>query len=221
MVGNRQSCEALVGSAKREMAILENQMQFQGLQQGSRTVQPFPGHFIECWSCFGMRQITITTPSAHGQAKSSKYVCFCNGCLAMARVVAIRDADMTFFADNPNIETDNLCYDRVDTYPERQNYYCGNILYDVAVCTGAIYSVFEGVGVLDNTPFCIGDYGFVMPWPHVYEMIDIIDASCFNKCMPLCFAGGLSPIISVMLLPVDVRRMPIWIEQEEHGHHQV
>ena len=168
-----------------------------------------------------MRQITITAPSAGKKKKRTHTSCFCNGCLAMARVVGLYNSTMTFFPDNPNIETDNLCFDRVDVYPEKSAYYCGSILYNVAVCTGGIYSLFEGVGVIDNTPFCIGDYGFVMPWPHIYEMIDVIDASCFNKCMPLCFAGGLSPIISVMLLQVDVRRMPIWIEQEEHGHHQV
>lgn len=189
-------------------------MRFQKLSQGARTVQPFPGYVIECWSCFGLRHIVITTPEFGQKKKRKTHVCFCNGCLSMARVVAIHDTAIEFNPDDPDIETDNLCYDRVLTYPERSDYYCGNVLYDVAACTGAVYSLFLGIGAIDNTPYCLGDYAFVMPWPHVHEMIEVIDLSCFNLCQPLCFIGGMSPIISVMLLPVDVRRVPLWIEKE-------
>lgn len=216
-VGDHDLCATLRRRAIVEVGILEKLMRFQGISQDWRTVEVSPGVFIECWSCFGLRQIVITTPTKGEKKKRSMIKCFCNGCLSLARVLNVRH--ITFANDNPLDESDNLCIDRVTAYPERSKYFCGYVVYDVEACTGSVYSLFEGIGALDNTPFCVGDYGLVMPWPHIYEMLDVLDTKCFKTCQDACFIAPGSPVISVMLLQVDASKIPIWIANEEEDGH--
>jgi hypothetical protein len=60
LIGDRGKCESLIGRAESQLRILEAQMSFQGLQQGSRKIKG-DGYIIECWKCFSLQGVKITT----------------------------------------------------------------------------------------------------------------------------------------------------------------
>lgn len=71
---------ALVGNANRVMSVLENLMEFQGLDQYSIQVTPYPGALIIASKVFGARklEILVGTPSGDGEAQAQKCLCTCN-----------------------------------------------------------------------------------------------------------------------------------------------
>ncbi len=61
IAGNKSYGLKFLGEAQSQLAILENQMKFQNLSQGSRKVKLNDNIHIECWSCFSAQGIKITT----------------------------------------------------------------------------------------------------------------------------------------------------------------
>lgn len=211
MSGDIQTAKADIGFARLQMGILENQMRFRDLQQGSLTRRSANGSVIECWSCFGLRQINITAPGGKPVRRKKRQFCFCNGCVALGVIAAVHD--ITFYADDPTTDIDNLCYDRVDDYAQSSSYYCGDIVYDVDVCNEHFFVRFLGVMATDNTPYCIGQQVLVAPFPVSTDSEAFIDQMCYSSCGNMCFAGG--PAITVAILPIDASMIPKWMEH--HG----
>lgn len=211
-IGDRQTVLHDMGFARVQMEILEGEMRHNGLSQGSRTRRAPHGSVVECWSCFDLRQITITAPPRPGgEPKPPRQWCYCNGCIALAKITAVHD--ITFLDDDPSITEDDLCYDRVDSYPARVKYYGGYPAYDAYVCAGSSYVIFEGIGAIDNMPYCVGDKVLVAPYPHIADAETAIEQFCYQACGPLCFASASSPLISVVILPIDVSIIPWWFEE--------
>lgn len=52
--------------AKEQLNILERLMSFQGLNEGVRTVKPYPGVVVECWSSFSLHEVRIHVEPGKG-----------------------------------------------------------------------------------------------------------------------------------------------------------
>jgi len=93
IVGDIPTGKKLIGYADSQLRILENQMGFQGLKQGSRTVRPHRDIVIECWSCFSLQGIKITVLGS-GRDKAEKISleeCMCFPCYAMGIVTNVTE----------------------------------------------------------------------------------------------------------------------------------
>jgi hypothetical protein len=94
VTGDASKGRELIGFAKNQMSILENLMSFQSLNQGSRTVSPFPGVVVECWSSFSLQEIRIYVEEffEEGEEKG-EYIevkeCFCNCNFSFGVVIAV------------------------------------------------------------------------------------------------------------------------------------
>jgi len=55
-----------IGFAKNQLSILRNQMSYQKLNEGFRTVKPFPGVVVEVWASFKLAEIKIHATSEEG-----------------------------------------------------------------------------------------------------------------------------------------------------------
>jgi len=84
--GDVEKGKSYIGLAQSQMNILENQMQFQGLKQSSRTVKYSNGLVIECWSCFSLRQVTVFYPGGERFQEEKGKLCFCNCHMSVGQV---------------------------------------------------------------------------------------------------------------------------------------
>lgn len=75
---NSERSKALLGDARRVMAILENMMRLRGLNQLSITMEPYPGALIRCAKVFGARTAVIETGGAPPPEEWSEKQCVCN-----------------------------------------------------------------------------------------------------------------------------------------------
>ncbi len=171
----------LVGFAKAEMAKLERLMSFQGLQQGSRTVSPFPGVVVECWSKFSLQQIHVhvVPPPSGGEEPppepKKKKECLCFPHFAFAIVTKVTPAiplraDFDFTAD----------YDTALQNYEKDLYKTW-FQYDLEICHQTFYIKYEGAYDANFGRYYKGQYVLV-------TMADDMDAwqnptDCNRACL--------------------------------------
>lgn len=62
--GDESAGQMYIKFAKKQLGILEQQMKFQGLNEGRRIVSPIHGVFVECVSSFSYHAVAIHTPTA-------------------------------------------------------------------------------------------------------------------------------------------------------------
>lgn len=170
--GDQEKGVSLIGFADAQLKILENEMRFQRLKQGHRTVRVDQQSVVECWSCFALQQVTIHVDPAGGKPKKKReWQCFCNQCLSVGRVLRINNgvagqAEETF------------CGFAWEIYPER--YYCTEeITYDVELCVnGNLYILAMNSMPTDHTPHCPGDIVLC----HVHQVDTLVDTTAYDLC---------------------------------------
>lgn len=201
------------GFAQLQMSILENLMRVRGLTQYGLTRKGPNGSVVEVWAGFGLRQITITAKPVGPVVEKKTTICWCNGCVALGRVIAVHD--IVFVNDGTGIR----CFDKVDSYPELDLYYCAGVVYDVEVCNEHAYVEFLNIVAMDNTPYCVDDQVIIAPVPSSSDAESLIDTICYSTCGAGCFAAIGSPIINVSIVQVDASLLPRWISKKViRGH---
>lgn len=75
--GNKVQGSAFIGDGHRQMLLLENLMEFQGLEQYSIRMSPQPGVTITATKVFGMRTVEITTGGGGSKKKEVNKSCLC------------------------------------------------------------------------------------------------------------------------------------------------
>lgn len=86
----------LVGYAKSQMAILENQMSFQKLKQGHRKLNdPASGVVIECTACYGHLDIYIYVPPPGGEERKTRKYCRCYPCYSLGVIESVTPETVT------------------------------------------------------------------------------------------------------------------------------
>lgn len=199
LIGNQVLAIRTIGYARQLMGIVENLMSFQNLSQYSLTRKTGDGCVVECWSSFGLRQITITAPSKGGKPKPYKQKCFCTSCVSLGFITKVNS--MTFIEGTP-------CYDYVDPIPLKANFYCFDVTYSALVCAGQTYTIFENIKALDNMPYCVGDKVLVIPIISSDDSELFIGPHCYDACGRACFASASSPVIATGIIPIDVESIP-------------
>jgi len=117
-----------VGFAKNQLAILQNQMSFQGLETGFRTVTPFPGIVVRVWSSFNLSQIHIDVKKQAGEeerfrVKKEEKTCLCLPHFSLGIIKKVDpETILTSTLDEANVR----------------------ILYDVEICAEDRYLLYEG-----------------------------------------------------------------------------
>ncbi len=91
VVGNVKEGKKLIGAADGQLRILEQQMSFQDLKQGARTIKLRPGVVIECWSCFTLQGVKITVNTGIGKPiERIEWVeCFCGCHISQGFVIGV------------------------------------------------------------------------------------------------------------------------------------
>lgn len=138
---NSLESKALVGTAKQAMMTLERLMEFQGLDQYSYRVEPYPGAMIVCSKTFGLRVARILTGTKRkgGLPSSPECLCTCNFTTG-------------YIFD---IEPDNLDKGGADVTP----------LYTILACVGKrAYRVFDHVLASDFTKYEVGQKIILIPY---------------------------------------------------------
>lgn len=96
VTGDLEKGRTHIGPAKSQMAILENQMRFQGLQQSSRTITPYPGVVYECWSCFSLQEIRIhVQPTGGKESVQVERQCKCWPCFTTGVIKKVYPEEYT------------------------------------------------------------------------------------------------------------------------------
>ena len=91
VVGNIDRGKRLIGIAKSQINILRNFMKYQGLKQCWRTYKVDDHNIIEMMISHGRSAIKITSlpfPEEEILIEGKKEECFCNPCLAMAKIIS-------------------------------------------------------------------------------------------------------------------------------------
>lgn len=89
--GDKDRARTFRGRALSEMAILENLMSFQELEQGVRRVQPEPGVLIECAKRFGLRSIVVLAVGGGADTSGYSEECLCNCNFSVGWIVKEQD----------------------------------------------------------------------------------------------------------------------------------
>ncbi len=89
ITGDKDAGRTLIGAADSQLRILEQQMTFQGLKQAYRTVRPYPGVTIYCWSCFTLQGVTISTEGGKKQFEEQLRECWCNCNFAVGKIMEV------------------------------------------------------------------------------------------------------------------------------------
>lgn len=145
VTGDEVQGRALIGFARDELRKLKRDMGFQELKEGFRTVRPFPGVVIECWSSFNLAVVSIYVqpllPLPGGKRK--KYVrtkdCLCLPHFAVGGIIDV-------IPEVPVIEEEESQND----FNVREAAYAtflltGQFTYNVEVCMEDRYLLYEGM----------------------------------------------------------------------------
>lgn len=136
-----QESQALVGTARRAMMILESLMAFQGLEQYSYSIEPYPGALIICSKVFGSRQIRILTGGKRRKVRLPQEECICTCNFTTGFIF--------------EVEADNLDKDGANVTP----------LYTVLACIGKrAYRIFEHTLASDFTKYEEGQKVVLIPY---------------------------------------------------------
>lgn len=82
---------ALVGNANRVMSVLENLMEFQGLDQYSIQVVPYPGALIKASKIFGARRLDVLVGLSSVEDKKRARECLCTCNFTVGWILKIQD----------------------------------------------------------------------------------------------------------------------------------
>lgn len=146
-LGDKDYAKNFIGAARSQLRILKNALSFQKLEQGVRRVQLGPRIFIEAIVCFNLSEVKIFCPFVGGEKKARDiWECFCCCCWAMGFIVGYTDEE--HLCNDEEYEAEG-CSD-----PETR--------YDVRVCRGDRYSLFQGCIPTDFAHYRIGEQVFVM-----------------------------------------------------------
>jgi hypothetical protein len=124
ITGDVDRGKTYIGQADSQLNILQNQMQFQNLKQGWRTVRLADDVVVECWSCFSLSAVRIhVTPSRYVDEKREREEkwCLCFPCFASGVIEKVFPEEAT--------EDDLINGVR--------------FTYDISVCTGSAYVLFK------------------------------------------------------------------------------
>ena len=85
--GEEKEGMKLISRADSELTILQDQMAFQGLEQGHRTIKLPDKSVIECWSGFGLSHVNIFTSGFLEGGGEEFKECYCDCGLAVGQIV--------------------------------------------------------------------------------------------------------------------------------------
>lgn len=200
VTGDIKAGKALIGLGKRQLSILENQMELGNLNQGIRTIRLADGSIITAVKSFGVTQVFIETPQPGGAPQEEGQFCFCCRCIAMGTVMGLFDK-------------------------QHHNYNDPKILFDVEVCQGDHYLVFEGCKPTDFAEYPAMEDGATPEEAQVLVFYASGGARCNDSCLhsdicidnvscsavvPQNYTPGLDPPIFI-LMPIKVGFVPKWI----------
>jgi len=131
--GDKVAAQAYIGEANKQHLKLRNSMRFQDLKIGQRRLQFIDGAIITNTIVHGIKTATIYVPEVGGEEEERKRKCFCSCHLATAVIQRI---------------SYGLCCYEFNT---------GTPSYDILLCIGAKYQLFEGVNSDDFAPHTTGD----------------------------------------------------------------
>lgn len=134
LLGDKDYAKNFIGAAQSQLNILKNAMNFQKLRQGVRRTQLNQRIMVEANVCFNLSEVKIYCPFI-GEKRAKGFVgeCFCCCCWAMGFILGYTEG----------------CSD------------C-EIRYDVKVCQGNRYSLFQGCIPTDFAHYQIDEQVFVM-----------------------------------------------------------
>jgi len=160
ITGDIDRGKTYLGQADSQLNILQNQMRFQDLQQGSRTVKLADDVVVECWSCFSLSAVHIhVVPGAGKEAeKKEEKECFCFCNVAVAIVTEAPDGA-----------------DDADYVPDQ------DAVYSVSVCSENRYVAYEDIKSLDFFPHTVGDIVLVLVKDDVDTELPGIDSCSWGQ----------------------------------------
>lgn len=151
VTGDKNKGYELKKFAITQLSILERLMSFQKLNEGYRTVQPYPGTgiVVECWSSFSLRVVKVHVPGvpvtkdAVKKKKSSRY-CLCFPHFSVAEVLA---AFPKYPVKNINPTSGLEFSETQEQFDERERIYLEELparrfSYDLSICDGGSYIIF-------------------------------------------------------------------------------
>ena len=212
---NRDNFEsrALVGTANRGMAILENLMSFQSLDQYSIQFIPYPGALIKCSKSFGIRTIQIFVGGGGGEERFvDKYECLCFPHFSFGIIMAVYPS--------PPLETD---YEGdPDGYAAALDAYNlwvvgqadrGRFTYDVLVCIGnRSYVLVEDVRAAGWDVYYVGQFVLVSIGQGMSSESEYPEYDCDRDCL---MQEPQFPIltISALHIPGEMHKWKRWRER--------
>jgi hypothetical protein len=151
VTGDKNKGYELKKFALQQLSTLERLMSFQKLNEGYRTVQPYPGSgiVVECWSSFSLRVVKVHVPTPEGEAggrakeKEERY-CLCFPHFSVAEVL---DVFPKYPVKNVDPNTGLEFSENQEQFDQREEAYLEELplkrfSYDLAICDGDDYLIF-------------------------------------------------------------------------------
>lgn len=211
-IDNTES-RALVGIANKGMAILENLMSFQELDQYSIQFIPRPGTLIKCSKVFGMRTISIAVGiSGGGEEFIDKYKCLCFPHFSFGIVMVVYPS----YPLEADYEGD------LDGYAAALDAYNlwivgqadrGRFTYDVLVCIGdRSYVLVEDVRAAGWDVYHVGQFVLVSIGQGMSSESEYPEYDCDRDCL---MQEPQFPIltISALHIPGEMHKWKRWREK--------
>lgn len=181
VTGDLARGRGFIGYAKTHMDILSRSMQFQKLNEGHRTLRPYPGVVVECWASFSFRQIKISVEPPTGMAdiagikKKQERECFCFPHFSFG-IILKTGPSLPLVAE----------YEYPEDYTAALAVYRDTLLtsrfqYDVEICAKEFYLVFEGAYDANFGVYVVGQFVLVSIGD---EMTDWdVPLDCDRECL--------------------------------------
>jgi len=145
IVGDVNTGKKFLGEADSQLRILEQQMTFQGLKQGYRTIKPCSKVIISCWSCFSIQGVVISIKGGKKLPEEILRECWCNCNFSIGQVI-----ELTGGLGGETVE-------ELDTYSIKT--------YSVKACNRKeIYLLYENVIASDFTVYTSGQVVILMAY---------------------------------------------------------
>jgi hypothetical protein len=125
ITGDIDRGKTYIGQADSQLNILQNQMRFQNLKQGWRTVKLADDVVVECWSCFSLSAVRIHVVPAGPEVEKleeEKKKCLCFPCFAFGVIEEITTEYNTQQLENGYRYYYNVSVCDDDTYVLFENY---------------------------------------------------------------------------------------------------
>ena len=190
--GDREAGKALIGDGHRQMAILENLMSFNDLDQYSIKMSPYPGAMITCKKVFGLRTIEIVTGVPGGKERKDGQMCLCNCNFTVGFIAALGE--------------------KLDDR--------GAQLYDVIACfRKKTYRMYRDVLASDFTKYEVGQKVLLIPY---YQMSFLCcqEESVATGCVPRKSDDDISEDAwrsTLRIVPWHAERLPKYIKVQANG----